>query len=521
MQLWHAGGKLLVPALICCVIAAASLQTYRADAQLRQRDTGSIFVRPSVSRVATHEAQQTFQPAQHPIAPTAVGQVASHHTSTAVGTQEPGKNHKHYLSAEHALVLARAAAGVRFNELSRLIPSVLPSREVCSSTVTRRLDFTHRKPRPRERSSQGVLEATRGLWPTWVVKGFPQAATVYGPPPICFAPAVNISKPFGSWSAAFHNVTAGTMKLLRSPQMLPAEPPAHVAVISPGVAVGGYSVGCDGTALTAGGCLWELHAPKPLPWSESGKSASVAVSLCDAWCKGYYHFTHEHLPRIALVHQLLLDGRATLVLPHTPNGFQKQFFVDILGVKKILAGPVAADTVLHPSPMRCGNTFSETLHLFRQVVFRRLNISGNGGGRLLHLLFAERSKGSRMASNYAEIKKHIMTVFGDRVTFATTGGREHVVDQLKLFHAADIVLGPHGANLANAMFMRPGTHVIEMASLAKGNMCYYTTAVRVGLHYHLIPHMNGKDAAYTLDPALVESHVRFAIDALGPAPREY
>jgi capsular polysaccharide biosynthesis protein len=240
------------------------------------------------------------------------------------------------------------------------------------------------------------------------------------------------------------------------------------------------------------------------------------VTLCDAWCKGYYHFTHEHLPRVALVHPLLVSGQAALALPQAMNEFQRQFFVEVLGIKRILTGAVRGDTVLHPSPMRCGNTFSGTLHLFRRLALSRLNVSfaDPAPDRKLRLVFAERSKGSRMASNYALIKQHIIDRFDAEVEFATTGGREHVAKQVVMFAKADIVLGPHGANIANSMFMRPGAHVIEMASLAKGNMCYYTTAVRVGLHYHLVPHMKGKDAAYTLDEAVVAEHVAVAVAQL-------
>lgn len=36
------------------------------------------------------------------------------------------------------------------------------------------------------------------------------------------------------------------------------------------------------------------------------------------------------------------------------------------------------------------------------------------------------------------------------------------VEQVKLFHEADIVLGPHGAGMANALFMRTHTHILEI-----------------------------------------------------------
>ena len=36
-----------------------------------------------------------------------------------------------------------------------------------------------------------------------------------------------------------------------------------------------------------------------------------------------------------------------------------------------------------------------------------------------------------------------------------------LVDQIQLFHAASIVIGPHGAGLTNAMFMKKGSVLME------------------------------------------------------------
>lgn len=36
-----------------------------------------------------------------------------------------------------------------------------------------------------------------------------------------------------------------------------------------------------------------------------------------------------------------------------------------------------------------------------------------------------------------------------------------LVDQIQLFHAASIVVGPHGAGLTNAMFMKKGSVLME------------------------------------------------------------
>lgn len=387
----------------------------------------------------------------------------------------------------------------------------------CAVKAGRRLDYTHRKVRKGELKTLALRDAVRGVATrTWesayrLAEGF----RVVGAPPVCLTPGVNLSQPFGSWHVAYFEQAAilGGLVEAKPPQVLEVEPTPYVGVFAPGMSSHGHTISCSGTVVTAGGCLWEFRAPSPLPWS--ARREHMVVTLCDEWCKGYYHFSHEHLPRVAFVYDRLAAGDATLALSHRMNTFQRQFFVDILRIPKIIeGGTVVANLTLHPTPMRCGNTFTLELHYFRSIVFRQLQLQRPAATSPIRLLFAERGRGSRMASNYDAIKKAVTELLKQRgVAFSTTRGTEHAKDQVALFHAADVVLGPHGANLANAMYMRRGGHLIEMASMMKGNMCYYSTALRVGLTFHFIPHLKGKDDPYTLDPALVVRHVDLAINA--------
>ena len=45
------------------------------------------------------------------------------------------------------------------------------------------------------------------------------------------------------------------------------------------------------------------------------------------------------------------------------------------------------------------------------------------------------------------------------------------LEQVKLFNRADMVIGPHGANLANIMWMRHGAAVVEFMSFKYGVFC--------------------------------------------------
>ena len=424
------------------------------------------------------------------------------------------------------------------------------------------VDYAHRQKRRHEFSSVELAREVSRIAQLDALKTFyvyhHSLPVSIANPPVQLSTSFNISVPFGSWDVAFHP-TAGDSRLVHnshsrappeekkkprhlvkfmSPQKMDVQPPLWSAVFSHAAVSHGHVITCDGYALTAGGCLWDFHLPKVRSEADV-RRVPLAIALCDEWCKGYYHFTHEHLPRVALVHALLTqpNSGAQLVLSHKPNGFQRQFLHDVLGISEARVSygeVVVGDRVVYPMPQRCGNTFTHLLGMLRGIVYRRLNMSHRTSGDseqnyrpspqaaattldrkpALRLLFAERKHLSRMPSNYNDLKSRLLHDFAGDFLFATTTGDSDAKHQVTLFHSADIVLGPHGANLANMMWMRSGRHVIEMASWRKGNMCYYSTAARLNLTHHLVLHAKGKDAVYTLDYPYLFQHVAFARDQL-------
>ena len=59
-------------------------------------------------------------------------------------------------------------------------------------------------------------------------------------------------------------------------------------------------------------------------------------------------------------------------------------------------------------------------------------------------------------------------------------------EQVALFANADVIIGTHGAGLANVVFCRPGSQVVELIPNEYRNKCYWALASNVALRYAYI-----------------------------------
>jgi hypothetical protein len=83
------------------------------------------------------------------------------------------------------------------------------------------------------------------------------------------------------------------------------------------------------------------------------------------------------------------------------------------------------------------------------------------------------------------------------------------VEQLALFSTSDIIVGPHGAGLANLVWTHPGTRIVELFPAAYFNDCYASLAMMGSLSYDYVicratnPHV---------DEAVIEDVIRRVTD---------
>eukprot|EP01065_Artemidia_motanka_P014286 TRINITY_DN18244_c0_g6_i1.p1 TRINITY_DN18244_c0_g6~~TRINITY_DN18244_c0_g6_i1.p1 ORF type:complete len:559 (+),score=148.88 TRINITY_DN18244_c0_g6_i1:79-1755(+) len=389
-----------------------------------------------------------------------------------------------------------------------------PTRE----TVRERLEYQQRRPgkrqlapvafyhRMREIAAEdlrvAVVEVGNGSMP----------ATVNDPPIVdSHGGKHDVYRRWGSrrqWHLQYHRDLSTAMSY---PQVIPPQSPLWAAGISGAWAAQGNVFTCD-RAFSTGACLWDTSPSRVAATPASYEKLFV---FCDKQCGGYFHFTHEHLPRLAPLHRALMaDPDIKIMAPET--GFVRAYLTDVLGFnasRLVRYGSARAGVAYYPQPQKCGNIFTTTLLLMRRIVFDRFSLPHwlpLDAQRPLVVVYGERSPGpkSRMPSNWEDVKTSLASHYAGRAEFHSALG-VGVAKQIRLFNRADLVVGPHGANIANVMWMRHGTSVIELMSYLYGNQCYYMTAQRLGLVFRFIMHSeeDKKGQQYTLDFDEVRRHV--------------
>ncbi|GAA3408535.1 DUF563 domain-containing protein [Paenibacillus hodogayensis] len=72
-----------------------------------------------------------------------------------------------------------------------------------------------------------------------------------------------------------------------------------------------------------------------------------------------------------------------------------------------------------------------------------------------------------------------------------------VAEQVRLFASAQAIVAPHGAGLANLMFCRPGTQVLELYAPGYMNPVYWYLSCQTGLDYYYAVGRGEPQAAHT------------------------
>jgi capsular polysaccharide biosynthesis protein len=200
----------------------------------------------------------------------------------------------------------------------------------------------------------------------------------------------------------------------------------------------------------------------------------------------YYHWLFDELP-----FTLCVSNRDTNKLVNFVNyGPLKKYQTDMNDYLGITSHEVdkwiKPDQILIPNQRHIsGYPTFESLELLRRNILKEVDSSLNQVGHIY--VSRKRSSRSLPNENYFEellLKKGFEILFLEDLDFRT---------QVSYFQNAKVIVGPHGAGLANLVWANPGTKVFELMTDDYFNSCYSYLASKLELEYHLVKYSDSYD----------------------------
>jgi Capsular polysaccharide biosynthesis protein len=195
--------------------------------------------------------------------------------------------------------------------------------------------------------------------------------------------------------------------------------------------------------------------PRPAPALDVAGRLGVLAARGDG---NYYHFLFDVLPRLGVLAQSGLDPVDRWYVP-TVTAFQREL-LELFGIDTVVDATehphVRAETLVVPGPPAMTEQNPPWVVGFLRD--RLLPQVDRGGPRRRLYVTRGTSANNRAVRNETAVRG-LLTARGFE---AIDPGALAVREQLAAFAAAEVIVAPHGAALANLAFASPGATVIEL-----------------------------------------------------------
>jgi capsular polysaccharide biosynthesis protein len=220
---------------------------------------------------------------------------------------------------------------------------------------------------------------------------------------------------------------------------------------------------------------WLLHDQKMRsPQVLAGKTAVVASALGE----GYSHWLLDELPRLLLLKK---EDKVARIITHA-NAAYAQAALRLYGwtgevVEPVRRGYWQCEELIVPSLTGwTGRATARQIQLINEFV-KPLRTSAAAGGERIYI---SRSLARRRRVTNEDEVTTALTDLG----FVTVRLEELTwPEQIQVFRQAKVIVGPHGAGLANLAFCQSGTLVVELFGRDYLNGCFWQIAALRGLDY--------------------------------------
>lgn len=233
-----------------------------------------------------------------------------------------------------------------------------------------------------------------------------------------------------------------------------------------------------------GGFLLRQWSKPPLPIALAADEV-VGLAHVNYAVGNYYHWLIDSLPRLVLL-QRYYPG-CQLLVPSPVPGYVQQTAL-MFGFKRLLpleAGIIAAvpQLVMPDYVAEPGSQNKALLKEVRNTILSALDLVSSPNGRRIYV--SRNQQPIRRLLNEESIEPILRQYGFETISFEGMP----FADQVRTMREATVLIGVHGANLTNMLFMAPQTIVIELMSdnIQVLNDCYYCLSSALGLTYYNLP----------------------------------
>jgi hypothetical protein len=214
---------------------------------------------------------------------------------------------------------------------------------------------------------------------------------------------------------------------------------------------------------------------------------STYVVCFDYWSMGYFHWLCDFLPRLVLMQEYLKT--AVLLLPENHDRPYVRASLDAFGIRKIMwfsddEYVHCAKTLVPGHAALSGNIRPALMKSIRERLIAFYQPGQSQLSRLQKIYVSRAKAKARFIRNEAEVI-HLLDTFG----FKTVHFEDYTLaEQIGMAYHCRYLVGLHGANLANILFMQPHSRVMELRIKGddKRNF-YFSLAAAAQLDYFYLP----------------------------------
>ena len=186
----------------------------------------------------------------------------------------------------------------------------------------------------------------------------------------------------------------------------------------------------------------------------------------------YYHWVMDRMPSIFLMKDLILADREIQLIINAKGRVPSYVYeyLDLLGITQNQRFAAQSDAIYHADTLYFATPFlmepipkNLLLAMRDHLISAALKKTSATKYKDNLIVIIQRSEPTRKIKNLSDVVTRVQTLFADKkCDIVVFEGNKSVIEQIELFYHAKLIIGVVGSGLANIIYAKKDTPVIEI-----------------------------------------------------------